>query len=149
MPGQILFQKGGGNATVPNDAPIQPPQAFVDLWYRISALGLGIFDFYSIPITNIDTGYFDTRMASLDTFNGPLIINFAGCSLSQACVDALLAYFASGSFAGASGQRELDLSGVNMATPTDGVANADAQYIRANLDWTVWINVSGVRTQVT
>jgi hypothetical protein len=152
--GALLTNAGTalGNATVPVDAPILPPQAFVDCApYFISAFGspapTGIL-LASKGITSVDISFLlDTIVLGSATTPD---LDFHGNALTQATANSILAYFASSMVAGntIAGDGILDISGVNMATPTNGVANADAHTL-VIAGWSVYINVGGVRTLVT
>lgn len=138
------------NATVPNDAPIQPPQAFVDHIRKFSGV------LYEVDISNSSITHLDRFMVGdfavvVAAFSTNLELNASGNNLPLSDVDNLLAHLAS-NFDGSPFLvgSTLDLSGVNMTTPTDGVNNVDAQtLVNTTNQWVIYINVGGVKTLVT
>lgn len=120
----------GGNATVPPDAPIQPPQAFVDNVTKFQPnfnLNTGnVVDISNQGITFIETadnGLVFKWAYSVGNSMGTPNLNASGNALTLAVVDALLASFVAniGTFGG-SGPGILDLSGGTNAAPTQDTA---------------------------
>jgi hypothetical protein len=87
-----------GNATVPGDAPIQPPQAFVDNIAKLIGDG-GSIDMSGQAITHLNTlqegdGFLGDFMHAAAGSGSRLHFNLSGNALSQQTVDALLQFLA-------------------------------------------------------
>ena len=132
---------GGGNATVPVDAPIQPPQAFVDaLSARVVAGDMGdaakplFYDFQSAGITALSPAFIQSSLTSGGVF-GYFILNLSDNALTASSVNAILAACvgqAGDFFDGAT----LNLSGQTPPAPPTGQGLTDkATLISAG--WTV------------
>lgn len=119
-----------GNALVPANAPIQPPQAFVDTMNAFlsqSALGGTILSFSGFGITSIDASTVFTNLTGSD-----VEVDLSNNSLNAASVNGVLANFVSN---GATGSF-IDLSGQTPPRPPTGQGIADkATLIGAG--WTV------------
>lgn len=128
-----------GNATVPSDAPIQPPQAFVD-----NALALKSFD--GLTLSNKGITYFSGTLLYdgsigyypvADSF-GSRDVLLDGNALSAASVNSILAAAALYESDYAPGDGALDLSGGTNAAPTGQGLTDKATLISAG--WTVTTN---------
>lgn len=144
MPGPIIplaTSNGGGNATVPADAPIHPPQAFVDNIREFSKFtsdglvlsdrGITYLDPALIVDMNTDGGWFPIALS----YSGFPSINLSGNVLSVANINAILeaiVYF------GPAGNYTLNLSGNGMGAPT-GQGLVDKQVL-ISVGWTVLTN---------
>ena len=135
----ILFNNSNSNsnsnnATVPGNAPIQPPQAFVDSMSRtIGIANPYFFDGSNIPITSINCGALFSWQRE---HSGSPDADFSGCALSEASVNAVLANFATNIYGG--GDQILNLSGGTNAAPTGQGLTDKATLIAAG--WTVTTN---------
>lgn len=146
--GQVikLTTPSSGNATVPNNAPIQPPQAFVDVAAKfvygahnsnsttanasgagITTLGAGFPVNFAYYVTN-----FLSSVPTLDCSNN---------ALSTASVDAILTGLGALSV---TGTPTLKLHGGSNATPTGG-AESTALWTLLSLGspWHVLFNIHG------
>ncbi len=127
----------GGNATVPADAPIQPPQAFVDtvalllttLDFRFSGLDLN-----GKGITSLDGGLLATWSVARENSGAAHAIDLSFNAVPSAGINALLAALASADV----GPGSVDLSGPQMGPPT-GQGLTDKATLIAN-GWTVTTN---------
>lgn len=136
------------NATVPNDAPILPVQAFVDniealRKFPLGGLNLsnkGITSFSATLLFNGETnsGHSTSWVfaASVAGFNHD--VNLSANALSAPNVNAILAAYVALDSGGFSSPAALDLSGVGMAAPT-GQGVTDAATLTNN-GWTVTTN---------
>ena len=106
---------GGGNATVPVDVPVSPPQAFVD---NCANLYGGNPNFGNKGITFIDPEALSTCAFINFTLNGgDTYIDLAGNALSESNINAILNFFViNGPYSFTS--MELSLVGPQMAAPT-------------------------------
>lgn len=118
------FRTLGGNATVPNDAPIQPPQAFVDLFPQIVGTDptkfcgyTSIIDLSNRGMTKCSGDYLHTGIVN----GGPSNIDLSGNALTLSEVDAILAVF----LLNEDPATILDLSGGTNAAPTLPVFKID------------------------
>jgi hypothetical protein len=137
---------GSGNATVPDDAPIQPPQAFVDnIRFSPSFDGTGL-DLHSKGITHISSSllYGDTvtppswaRFARV--FESDTNVKLNGNALPESDVNSILAAAVSFDVSYGPGLAwSLDLSGGTNAAPTGQGLTDKATLIGAG--WTVTTN---------
>lgn len=132
LTGQVVCAPsgGGGNATVPEDAPIQPPQAFVDVFSDpevfSDANSNGLWDFSNHGITYIrDTDAFLYPLAALANYSyGSARFNFSENALPVENVDAILAKLGSIGFSNG----VLNLSGGTNAEPTLDVPSSEAMF---------------------
>lgn len=134
---------GGGNATVPNDAPILPAQAYVDSWIKIDSYGeLGrhhlyngtFMDFYiNKGITSLSSLFIQTIHDVMQQ-NGYMELDLSGNAMSVASVNAVLAglvdLVGNGSY--------IDVSGGTNGAPT-GQGITDKNALIANT-WNVTTN---------
>jgi hypothetical protein len=130
---------GGGNATVPDNAPIQPPQAFVDTLTKLLSTAGEIGNFQiswpNLGIVSFSTVILDTQVADQ---GAPYGLDLSGNALSAASVNAILAWYAANYSLGAAGDQFIDLSGGTNAAPS-GQGLADKATLIAN-GWTVTTN---------
>lgn len=148
-----------GNAIVPLDAPIQPPQAFVDAMSGFcngaagfDASNLGIAHLSSNAVSTF-TQYWVILDAWYNTFvsqQNPPALNLSGNALDQATVDLVLdhlnvfvAYSTAGG--GPAVPVTVDLSGGTNADPTDGADNSNLIAL-VSAGATVIVNIAGVPT---
>jgi hypothetical protein len=138
-----LPRESGGNATVPNDALIQPAQAFVDcaaIWFANTAtthsnLSNGIITFTSKGITSFSTSLLD----GIFTYSSAMPeLHLQGNALSAGNVNAILSWYVSQGTFSATNAQELDLSGGTNAAPT-GQGIVDKATLIGN-GWTVTTN---------
>jgi hypothetical protein len=93
--GLMYSPRGGGNATVPNDAPILPAQAFVDNIAKF--IGGGVT--HSINISNQGITHLDGEMVMIgwaqdvESANAHFDLNASGNAIPTSDVDSLLAQF--------------------------------------------------------
>lgn len=111
----------GGNATVPNDAPIQPPQAFVDMFSRQISNGYGGLNYSNLGITHLtEIGSYviayEARYAH--NLNGDSYPNLAGNALDADSVNEVLSYMVAQFPEAVSGELILTLTGGTNAAPT-------------------------------
>jgi hypothetical protein len=118
---------GGGNATVPNDAPILPVQAFVDASYQFGNSRTAGLSLSNKSITKISAWISNSYAGAV---NG---IDLSSNALNQSEVNGILSFLSGSTGEGHSGT--FDLSGGANATPTNGAANADA--------WNLNIEIGG------
>lgn len=132
-------------AYISPDAPIQPPQAFVDVmsdeafWDGMDSAF--VFNFADYGITSIDTTHpFFFVLLFYSLINGGSQ-SFGGTNtLSTANVDAILAVVANSGLIAL-----LNLYGPSMGEPTGGAANADIATIVTNGGMVI-VNIGGVQT---
>jgi hypothetical protein len=138
------------NAFVSNDAPLQPPQAFVNAMTEIWAHNAETFiagrPFASKAITTVDATRFGYLMkwiaGPLRAFGYGDDIDFSGNALNQASVDAVLAgckLAVDEPLLGTSIPMNLDLSGGTNAAPS-AQGLSDANYLINTGGWTVTTN---------
>lgn len=125
---------GTGNATVPADAPIQPPQAFVDAYpLFLNAFGDETqLNLSGIGITHLDPNLLNSYLSAQTHAYGAASVDLSGNALDAAEVNTLL-YVCTGFPPGT-----LDLSGGTNAAPT-GQGLVDLQTLR-DAGWTVTTN---------
>lgn len=86
---------GSGNATVPGDAPIQPPQGWVGAMRILNELpNTSVLNFASLGITSISSFTWLLNYGQINDTTGPLQPTFAGNLFGTATTDAILAFFA-------------------------------------------------------
>lgn len=151
---QLLYNwlNGGGaptnpnNALVPMDAPIQPPQAFVNC--TILEVLLAIRATSTIDWSNREITFLDSSNGGLlfqidkvySSLNGVgVALNLSGNAIVN--VDDILAILASNGNMGGI----LNLSGGTTVDPTGGLANADLVTL-GNNGWSGFVNIAGVPT---
>jgi hypothetical protein len=137
---------GGGNATVPIDALIQPPQAFVD---NIGFFAAIIRDNNGHPLTPPNRANIEALDPVLvlsyaqgvtrdGGYGDPPTIDLSGAKLNQATVNSILAelstYWAANYLSGGT----LNISGGTNAAPTGQGLTDKAALI--SLGWTVTTN---------
>lgn len=130
--GGINFPGVRGNATVPSNAPIQPPQAFVD---NAAYFAFPANDLFMTPATSFIKGDFLTNWIQ-QSFNANVAnLHASGCSISNpANINIILA----ACVAAGSPNGILDLSGGTNAAPTGQGITDKATLILAG--WTVTTN---------
>lgn len=126
----------GGNATVPSDAPIQPPQAFVDCNTQLFQFGNA--NFSTIPVSRFD-GTLAGNFVQFEVLLGGdpnFVVNNAGSSLPVGDINGILSAIAG--LIGIVGPGSIDLSGGTNAAPT-GQGLTDKQTL-IDAGWTVTTN---------
>lgn len=142
---QIIPRGGSGNATVPPDAPIQPPQSFVDYYpLVVAAISSDNLDLSNKGITYILGGKSGATSSSFgivqwtvneaDTIGNP-VITLSGNALAS--VNEILSSLVADPVALAA-DGTLDLSGGTNAAPTGQGITDKATLIAAG--WTVTTN---------
>lgn len=146
------------NATVPNDVPILPAQAYVDasldsVYYEYLPKLWDIFTNNPVILSNkglthfeADVLYDNTAFANASTYlsvnaligSGATTLDFSGNALPVADVNKLLLRFRQAFDAGLPGSWTIDLSGGTNATPTGQGITDKAALITAG--WTVTTN---------
>lgn len=124
-----------GNATVPSNAQIQPPQAFVNNVFKLTQL-FGNLDMSSQGITHMDPdaiGDYATNYSAVQASG--TTIDLSGNALSSAEVNAILAACVADSIPQVF---TLNLSGIGMGAPTEQGITDKATLIGAG--WTVTTN---------
>jgi hypothetical protein len=127
--------EGGGpsyNAVVPENAIIQPPQAYVDAMAILTTTQPDSVALPNLGITHLDPVIFAHHVRLTNDMSYDHIIDLSGNALTQAAVDAILHFWVDFN------NGTLDLSGgTNSAPSPAGVADA------AQMDgqgWTVTLN---------
>lgn len=118
---QIIPRGGSGNATVPPDAPIQPPQAFVDCNTQLFQFGNA--NFSTIPVSRFD-GTLAGNFVQFEVLLGGdpnFVVNNAGSSLPVGDINGTLSTIAG--LIGIVGPGSIDLSGGTNAAPTQTQMN--------------------------
>lgn len=120
--------KGSGNATVPEDAPIQPPQAFVDAMVSFFPLVFSQSGNVAGNIANIGATSVAAYFEGLYNEAGGLIqISASGNAIPTSEVDSILAFYNLHKLdTGWFGTKVIDVSGGTSGPPTDGISTADA-----------------------
>lgn len=116
---------GGGNATVPNDASVQPPQSFVDSYAVyinsiIQSMGVGI-DFTGLGITYISSSFVAATIQIQAAIPADIYAVLANNALTSEVIDVILNDVDTTAINGGF----LDISGGTNAAPTGGAANAN------------------------
>lgn len=131
----MSYEPRSGNAAVPNDAPIQPAQAFVDNIVAFSTIPINGDPAIVLPfpstVTHFDPTWFGEWVnVQMQVWNqvggsGLLTANLSGTALDLASVNGIIAaYFAKiGSFTGNTGL--LNISGGTAAAPVLPVFHVD------------------------
>lgn len=132
---------------MPEDARIQPAQAFVDAFSAILASFGADYLNFSVADCGISDGeavhdLFTAVSALLrEAGAGGVLFDLSGNAFDAAFVDGILA----DALVSATLAARLDLSRGSIAEPTDGAANTNLLSLIA-AGWTVAVNISGVPT---
>lgn len=132
---------GGGNATVPNDAPIQPAQAFVDAFGGEISSGLfakaGRYIFSNSGIESLNADEIFAAFLNGEVIDD-LIVLLDGNALDTQSIDGVLSVLGAGQAANGGAPGYLDLSGGTNAAPS-AQGLIDKATLEAN-GWTVLTN---------
>lgn len=140
------FGGGGGNATVPEDAPIQPPQAFVDAAPKIAASSAGSqpLNLSGMGITRYNAQLIDDN--AYETYLGFAVLfaaltgegsgaNLSNNSIGVEDINGLLNFLAGYCSSYPNGILNIS-SQIPPAPPTGGAANSNLLTLQSN-GWTV------------
>lgn len=130
--GYINSSGGGGNATVPNDAPIQPAQAYVDNIIYFTNLDNG-YPTMPLPLSNKGITFLDADLIHRWFARTWQVANLSGNALSESNVNAILARLVADSDS-AYNASEINLSGGTNAAPTITPAAAIASSGESNIN---------------